>query len=196
MIRIMMTRLSLLCHATTTATREYSFPADESLDARALERLTARPHDLGEFDRCWSSPAIRALQTARALRLGPEPDGRLRDCDYGRWRGHSFDDVYGEEPDAVAEWMRDPAASPHDGESHLDLIERVGEWLEAQASGPGKTIAVTHASVIRAVVVQAIGAPPSSFWRIDIAPLTLVRLSGIHGRWNLVSIGPMPTRFA
>ena len=48
---------------------------------------------------------------------------------------------------------------------------------------------VTHATIIRAAIVQAIGAPPQSFWRIDIAPLSITRLSGDDGRWNLSSSG-------
>jgi broad specificity phosphatase PhoE len=47
---------------------------------------------------------------------------------------------------------------------------------------------VTHASVIRAAIVCALEAEPRSFWRIDIAPLSLTRLSGNHGRWTLVSM--------
>jgi broad specificity phosphatase PhoE len=79
------------------------------------------------------------------------------------------------------------------GESILSLIERVGAWLEAQSAVPGKTVAITHASVIRAVVVYATGAPPQSFWRIDIAPLSITSLSGTEDRWNLVSANCTPS---
>jgi broad specificity phosphatase PhoE len=48
---------------------------------------------------------------------------------------------------------------------------------------------VTHASIIRAAVVHAIEAGPQSLWRIDIAPLSITRLSGTNGRWNLTSAG-------
>ena len=41
---------------------------------------------------------------------------------------------------------------------------------------------------IRAAIVCALKAPPRSFWHIDIAPLSLVRLSGHGGRWTLASI--------
>ena len=48
-------------------------------------------------------------------------------------------------------------------------------------------VAVTHASVMRAAIVCALQAEPRSFWHIDIAPLSLVRLSGHRGRWTLAS---------
>jgi hypothetical protein len=40
-------------------------------------------------------------------------------------------------------------------------------------------------------MVHAIEAGPRSFWRIDVAPLSLARLSANHGHWTLVSLAPM-----
>jgi broad specificity phosphatase PhoE len=48
-----------------------------------------------------------------------------------------------------------------------------------------RAILITHASIIRAAIVRAIEAAPKSFWRIDITPLSMTRLSGANGRWNL-----------
>ena len=115
----------------------------------------------------------------------------LRDCDYGRWTGRALDEVQAEEPEAVAEWLRDPGAAPHGGESVVALIERVAAWLDAQKATPAKIVAVTHASVIRAAIVHAIEAGPRSFWRIDVAPLSLTRLSANNGRWTLASLTPI-----
>ncbi|MFC7642844.1 hypothetical protein ACFQX6_19370 [Streptosporangium lutulentum] len=39
--------------------------------------------------------------------------------------------------------------------------------------------------VIRAAVVHALGAPAAAFWRIDVAPLARVALTGRGGRWQL-----------
>jgi len=44
---------------------------------------------------------------------------------------------------------------------------------------------VTHAAVIRAAVIHAIDAKPSSFWRIDVAPLCRVDLRSNGERWVL-----------
>ena len=73
----------------------------------------------------------------------------------------------------------------------LALMKRVATWLDAQNATLGVTVAVTHASVIRAAILHAIEAGPRSFWRIDVAPLSLTRLSGDVSRWTLVSIGAM-----
>jgi hypothetical protein len=44
--------------------------------------------------------------------------------------------------------------------------------------------------------VNAIGAGSPAFARIDVAPLSLARLSGHAGRWNLVALEPLRGLFA
>jgi len=131
------------------------------------------------------------MQTAEGLQLRVIAEARLRECDYGRWAGFSLADLQTREPDALAEWLRDPEAAPHGGESIVVLIARVAAWLDAINPLPGKLVAITHASVIRAALVHALGAAPRSFWRIDIAPLTAVMLSGHGSRWNLSGISSL-----
>jgi broad specificity phosphatase PhoE len=187
----MATRLELICHASTVAVRTSAFPADEPLDIQGEQKLAGLPHRTRYADRYLASPALRAAQTANALKLATTVEPMLRDCDYGRWTGRALDEVQAEEPEAVAEWLREPGAAPHGGESLLALIERVATWLDAQMAMPGKIVAVTHASVIRAAIVHAIDAGPRSFWRIDVAPLSLTRLSANNGRWTLASLTPI-----
>ena len=142
-------------------------------------------------DYCLASPALRALETAQGLGLDATVEPALRDCDYGRWSGLSIRQVKEREPEALAEWMSDPAKAPHGGNSFLALMERAAAWLEGRTASRGVALAVTHASFIRAAVIVAIDAEPRSFWRIDVAPLSLARLSGQMGRWTLVSLGPL-----
>jgi broad specificity phosphatase PhoE len=184
----MTTRLKLLCHASTAAVRTSTFPADEPLDDQGRQKLAAFPNPLRHSDRCFTSPALRARQTAEALGLTATIEPALGDCDYGQWTGRTFEEVQAQQPQAMAEWIGDPEATPHGGESIAALIARVSNWLDAQSAAPGAVVAVTHASVMRAAIVCALKAEPRSFWHIDIAPLSLVRLSGHGGRWTLASI--------
>jgi broad specificity phosphatase PhoE len=85
--------------------------------------------------------------------------------------------------------LRDPAAAPHGGESLLNLMRRIAHWLEEEKVTDRQSILVTHAAIIRAAIIHAIEAAPQAFWRIDIAPLSMTRLSGRDGRWNVVSSG-------
>ncbi len=190
----MTTRLTLVCHGSTLAVRAAAFPEDEPLEPQALARVAGWPRSLGAPDRILTSPALRARQTAEALGLAATIDPDLRDCGYGIWAGRSYEEVRTREPDAIGAWMADPAMPPPDGESTLQLIARAARWLDLQRQTAGQVVAVTHPAFIRAAVVHAIGASPNSVWRIDVAPLSVTRLSGHDGRWNLVGLGPMPNQ--
>ncbi|MDE1974053.1 MAG: histidine phosphatase family protein [Hyphomicrobiales bacterium] len=183
----MTARLILICHASTDAVRRPAFPADEALDDIGRRDAAAAAQSLSHADRNWVSPELRTRQTAQELGLDAAVQPSLCDCDYGAWRGRKLDDVQAREPDAMAAWLRDPAAAPHGGESILAVIQRVAAWLAGEHGHHRQSIVVTHATIIRAAIVHAIGATPQSFRRIDIAPLSVTRLSGTHERWNLVT---------
>ena len=188
----MAARLLLICHASTDAVRRSAFPANEALDCSGRDKAAALAGRLPTRDRCWTGPELRTRQTAQALGLDAQVDVRLRDCDYGTWAGRSLDEVNAEDADGVSRWLDDPAATPHGGEALVDVIDRVGAWLQELVVTSGRVIAVTHPAVIRAAIVVALEATPRSFWRIDVAPLSLTRLSGDRGRCNLRSLESEP----
>lgn len=183
-------RLTMLCHASTGAVRAAIFPRDEPLEPRGHAQAAALSSHLGGVDVAWTSPSLRACQTAEALRLDAAVEPLLGDIDLGRWAGHSLAEIESREPDAVRAWTTQADAAPHGGESIDDLLERVAPWLDARARDGRRAVAVTHAAVMRAAIILAIGARPLSFWRIDIAPLCRVDLRAGSGVWRLRSIRP------
>ena len=164
------------------------------LEASAVAALEALGGRLRPYCRVLTAPARAARETAAALGLDADVETALRDCDYGRWRGLALMDVAAREPDGFAAWLADPAAAPHGGEPLTALVERASVWLGGSLAWDGATLAVTHASVIRAVIVSALSAGASAFWRIDVAPLSLARLTGRDGRWNLAALGALGTQ--
>lgn len=186
----MTARLILIAQASTDAMHEVAFPhADEPLDQRGQARATALRERVPRADGYWVSPELRTRQTAQALQLNVQVQPKLRECDYGRWTGCTFAAVGEREPRAVEAWLRDPAAAPHGGESIAALIQRVGAWLADEQTHDRRSLIVTHATIVRAAIVGAMEAPPQSFWRIDIRPLSVTRLSSGGGRWRLASSG-------
>jgi broad specificity phosphatase PhoE len=185
------TRLTLICHASTEATRSVRFPADEPIDDQGRARALALANHVRGTNRVWVSPELRALQTAEALGLGAVVAPELRDCDYGIWRGCSFEELSARDPETIFTWLRDPGVAPHGGESTMNLIQRVASWLDQQREMPSRAIVVTHAAIIRAAIVHAIDASAQTFWRIDVSPLSQACLSGYDGRWNLRYVGPI-----
>jgi broad specificity phosphatase PhoE len=187
----MAVRLDLLAHGASSATRAARFPDDEALEPSAVAALETLRGRLRSYACVLTSPSRAAHQTAMALGLKADVEEALRDCDYGRWRGLKVADVAAQEPDAFAAWLGDPVAAPHGGESLAALIERASEWLGRSLTREGATLAVTHAAVVRAAIVSALGAGSSPFWRIDVAPLWVARLTGHAGRWNLAALGAL-----
>jgi broad specificity phosphatase PhoE len=184
-------RISLICHATTRALRTATFGGDDSLDEVGKSKAEQLAGSLGRVDRCWSSPALRAKQTAAAFGLDAIPDERLRDCDFGRWTGLRMPAVLLKEPRKLVSWIRDPSSAPHGGESIPELLKRVSAWIAERGRDPGHTVAFTHPAVIRAAIVHVILADLPSFWRIDVLPLSRTDLRTNGRRWVLRSIGPI-----
>jgi broad specificity phosphatase PhoE len=174
------TRLVLIAHAPTAATRRAAFADDEG-----IELLRDPPGSMGRFDRCFVAPEQRARETAAALGWPADVDAVLRDLDAGAWRGRSFDDLLAEAPDALAAWTADPGWRPPGGESVEELIARIAPWLEIQQQQGGRIGAVAHPAVLRAAAIAALNAPPALFWRLDAGPLTRLELRTDGRRWTL-----------
>ena len=181
-------RLHLLCSASTASVSAVAFAADEPLDSRGQESLTSVSGHLPSGGIVLRSPALCARQTAEGLAVTSTIEPLLRDCDFGRWAGRSLEDVEADEPAAVADWLRNPCAAPHGGESFADVTKRVAAWMDQMLIQAGSVLAITHAIVIRAAITHALGAGPEAFRHIDVAPLTRAKLSGGGGRWTLTSL--------
>lgn len=46
-------------------------------------------------------------------------------------------------------------------------------------------VAVAEPAVVKAALVYALKAPPSSYWNVDVRPLSTVTLVSGAGRWSL-----------
>lgn len=180
----------LLCAAGTRASRTGSFPApDEPLDApgqAAAAQTVIAARFQGEVT---ISPTRSAVETAQAMALAGHCEAALADVDYGDWAGRAFADVHAETPDLLAQWLADPAFRPPGGEAMQDVCSRAGAWLDGVAPGDGALCAVTHSTVIRAILAHALSMPLRATLAIDVAPLSRAVLS-FNCIWRLQSIGP------
>ena len=178
------TRLTLICHARTTAQRLGRFPLDEAVEmdwqAQALSRAVQFGHNLQVL----CGPERRTCQTAALFSAAPHVQEALRDCDFGAWQGMRIGDLQRQQPQALQAWLEDPDSAPPGGESVTGLCQRVAQWLELMAQCPGHWLAVTHPFVMRAVLLQLLQAPLASFNLLDIEPLSRIDLSHA-GRWRL-----------
>lgn len=186
-------RISLLCLPATAGLRAGRFPADEPLDAEQTDGLAtlaaSAAFAFAPPDQVLCSPMRCARDTVHALGFEANTETALREVDYGRWAGLSLKEVGVAEPDALAAWLSDPSAAAHGGESLRVLLARVAHWAADYPWAPGHTLVMTHASVIKAFIVELLKAPEQAYRQLDIAPLTLTTVSVHQGQWRLASAG-------
>ncbi|MFF9171422.1 MULTISPECIES: histidine phosphatase family protein [unclassified Streptomyces] len=182
-------RVTFVAAARSTALLAERFQDDRPLDQAGWEEVGRVAGDLlplaaAELRYC--SPTPRSRATGDALGYAPLVQLALRDCDMGRWRGLTLGEALAREPEAVDRWLADPRVTPHGGESLVAFITRVGDWLDTRPVEDGcRIVAVAEPSVIRAALVYALKAPPSTYWNLDVRPLSTTTVSGRPGRWNL-----------
>jgi broad specificity phosphatase PhoE len=177
-------RLTFISHGATEAQRRTSFPLDEPVLENEIRKIAELNWKMPGDTQIWSAPEQRTQEAARSLGLAFRLADGLRDCDYGRWRGRRMDEVQTEDQRGILKWLSDPSAAPHGGESLERLVGRIGRWIDEQRAIK-HTIAVTHPAVIRAAIVYALQIPVHTFWRIDVAPLTMTDLRFNNNVWTL-----------
>lgn len=178
----MTVRFVLLCAGTTASARSGTFPdPDESLDSGGRARVARMGLDGLAPQRCLTSPARVARETAAALGLTATPEPLLGDRDHGEWTGLPLEAI---DAQALLDWIAAPEHAPPGGESMAAVAARIRPLLDAAAAEQGTLLAITHAAVIRAFLAEALGLPVAATLAIDIAPLSRTLLS-FHGRWRL-----------
>jgi broad specificity phosphatase PhoE len=171
-------RLVLVRSAATPATRRAAFPSDEPLDAAGTRAAEGLAGMLGRVDTARSSPARRAAMTAAAAGLTALADPDLAGPNLPAWAGLTLEQVAARDPEGLRAWLADPDPAG-------DLRARVARFLGRVQAWPGTTVAVTHAGWVRTAVLQALDAPPASFWRVDVAPASLTVLHRRDQGWAL-----------
>ena len=153
---------------------QQEIPLDDTGRAQALE-LADRAADYG-FLALWSSPLLRARETAEAIarRVGLEPvlDARFMETDSGDWTDLSFAEVRAREPerfDAFA--AADPDFAFPGGESFAEQEVRVGAALLDVEAGQLPALVVCHGMVIRAALALRAGALLGEVRRVPNAAL-------------------------
>ena len=150
---------------------------------------------LPAVERLVTSPSRRCTRLAErigaARGLVPAVDERLREMDFGRWEGLSWEAVERAELDAWAADFLD--ARPHGGESVRMVVERVGGALADIGRGGVSHALVTHGGIIK--VARAFAGDAGAWTeRVDFGAMVEVKTlpepdvarfdPGHGGPWN------------
>jgi ribonuclease H / adenosylcobalamin/alpha-ribazole phosphatase len=173
----------LLRHGQTpmSVQKRYAGRSDIPLTDVGLQQAAAAAKRLASagIDVIVASPLLRARQTAGevAATTGAAvvTDDGFRETDFGAWEGLTFAEVRERWPAEVSAWLADPAVPPPDGESFVEVSERVAGALQrVLADRAGQTVLiVSHVTPIKMLVTTAVLAPPAALYRmhLDVAAL-------------------------
>lgn len=131
--------------------------------------------------RIQSSPRRRALETAvpvsRRLGLPIETQTALDEVNFGTWSGRTFLELRADP--LWNQWNAERAnvRAPGGGETMREVLARVGNHLHSVAEEHPDEIVVmvTHAEVIRSIVLSDFGFSLSDWQRVNVAPASITR---------------------
>ena len=173
--------LILLRHGQTTANAQSLLQGRIDLDLDAVGQQQAAL--CGQFvrqhfphARIVSSPLVRAEQTALAISPYVDIDERFIELDYGSWDGIAMSAI---DPAQWAGWRSDPHFRPPNGESLVELDERVRPALEElrEEAMEKHIVIVSHVSPIKSAVTWALGTGPESTWRMHLDRASMCRVA-------------------
>ncbi|MBM3221575.1 MAG: histidine phosphatase family protein [Candidatus Rokubacteria bacterium] len=174
-------RLFVLRHGETESSRERRFTGrrDIALTPAGQRQAEAAAEALASagLQAVYASPLERTRATAELIakphRLPIRFDPRFAEMGFGEWEGLTWREAAASAPELFTRWQ----AAPHDvtapgGESLLAVAGRVADGVAAlQAAHPDGTVAlVTHAMVVRLIVLAALGLAPDRLWSVDASP--------------------------
>lgn len=142
--------------------------SDHPLNAQGIAQAEAAAIRLREkgiaFDRVYSSPLIRAVQTAQIVAPGVsvQTDDRLIEMDYGPYEGM---DLNAPAPEIVAffsDFIHNPA--PEGMEPLGEVVARVGAFMEELKACRGNILVSTHAIAMKGILEYLTPDSRGGYW--------------------------------
>ncbi|GIG27479.1 histidine phosphatase family protein [Cellulomonas marina] len=146
-----------------------------------------------------ASPMVRTQETAGvvAARLGLEPrtDATFQEADFGEWQGLTAEEIEARWPGRLEAWHVQGDHRPPGGESIADVGRRLQAGLDALlAAGTDRTVVVvSHAVAIRAALGTAMGAQPSSWSQLRVAPASVSIIRLYEDRRHEIAVVGVPS---
>lgn len=121
-----------------------------------------------EWDAVYSSPRLRARETAVAVNRDVVIDDDLREIDFGELEGRSYDEIAATDPELYGAWMERPTTVHFPGgESFAELKVRALGALDRIRATHEAAVVVTHGGVLRAGLAAWLAIPDEAIFCLD-----------------------------
>jgi broad specificity phosphatase PhoE len=180
-------RLLAVRHGATEWSQARRFAGSQDIPLTAQGRLQAEAVAQALADSAaaaiYTSPLERARTSAEVIakphRLEPVIEPAFREMSFGAWEGLHREEWAARFPAEAASW----ASTPHtvtapEGEALTAVDARVrGALAQLIERHRGETvILVSHAVVIRLIVLAALGLGPERLWSVDASPAGITEI--------------------
>ncbi len=195
----MATEILLVRHGQTKSnfTGYYMGWSNEDLDSEGLaqaQKVSARLAAIS-IASVYSSPLQRALSTAQEIAKPHNLEVKvledLIEIKIGDWQGLHISEIRQRWPDLWQQWRTDPSSfTMPGGESFSQLAERVSRAVKKilQENPDVKVIVVSHEIVIKAMIMQALGASYNIYRRFEISNASLSLIQSRNDRLRVVTV--------
>ena len=173
-------RLLVLRHGETEWSRARRFTGARDIGLTALGQRQAEAAAAAlapPLHAIYATPLERARTSAEVIakphQLTVRLEPRFADMRFGAWEGLTRDEAAAMTPALYDDWRRAPrSVTPPGGEPLTAVAARVAEGiLNLQARHAGETVTlVTHAIVVRLIVLGALGLDADRLWSVDASP--------------------------
>lgn len=182
-------RLNFVVPGPTAGTRQAVFgDTGALLDSEPSVVVPRGLRFSGPEPACLATADARAAGTAEPVK--PTVIDALRGPDFGAWQGLPLQQVLEKEPLELQQWLTDPSARPHGGESLVQHLHRVTRLLDAYDWPAQGATVVASGFTVRAACIHALDAGPQSLLHLDVAPGALVTITRNQSVWRLRSLAP------
>lgn len=158
-------KIILIRHGETrwNAIQKYQGHTDIPLNEKGRQQATRLADYLKvteKIEAVYCSDLVRARETAAIVagpfQIKPISDSRLREFDFGKWEGLTFNQVYDDYREDFEQWFNNPHHfRVPGGESFADLAGRsLAAIKDIGSKHYGTTVIVTHGGVIKVVLCQ------------------------------------------
>jgi alpha-ribazole phosphatase len=162
----------LMRHGETRLTGCYCGSLNPPLTSRGRAQAGAAARQLAKYpiDVCYSSPQLRAKQTAtlihHRLHVPVVSNSSLRELHFGAWEGLWFQDIEKKWPRLAKQWADDPMAVriPR-AETFVSLRQRIKRFLSGikKQFSERHVLIVAHGGSLSAIVLELLGLPDKEF---------------------------------
>lgn len=199
------TTIDLIRHGEPEGGRAYrGHSIDDPLSEKGWQQMWNAVADLAPWDQIISSPLKRCHAFAEALSkkymIPCEVEDNFKEIGFGCWEGRTPDQIKADNLQEYENFYLDPVNCRPAGAEPLDsFIQRVTKSYQlALERYTGKHILiVAHAGVNRALIANALSAPPVGLYRIKVNNAGLSRLKhdhlGNHLIYHNVALADMET---